>query len=839
MNCRITKIACFVFAICLCTAVVSAQPQSSIMKVDYESLVSKADLDYTTPVVRSEEGMPVGNGRMGSLVWTTPGAIHFQINRVDVFAMGSNTRSFPDGHNNYSNGCGYLDINTVDYGNDTFTGSAFNQHLSVYEGLASIRGNGLNARIIAWSDGDVIATEINDQRATPSTINIDLRMLRYAISYIDGKNWQLTSNHAIQIKRGEHTATSRLEIVDGRIVMVQEFKEGDYYCASAVAIGIAGRESKAVYQNESTVRLSAKPGQGTFTILTSSASSFDPKEDIVKLALAQMDVAQPKGFDGLVRDNRAWWGEYWKKSFVSLSSADQAADEVSKNYAYYLYIMGSCSRGDYMPGFRSMLWNTTGDMSMWGSQYWWNNNGTYFNGLAPVNHPELAAPVFSTFSNHLGSYATAASQQWGSKGIWIPETTWFDGLEVLPDDIAAEMRDLYLARKPWAERSQTFMDYAEGKNDLNSRWNWLFLRRSSKAGEDGTGPFAWTSHIMSATAKIAYVYWQQYAYYLDNEWLRETGYPVIKGVAEFYTNFPNLVKEADGKYHLHYVNNLESSWGGKDTSEELLAMRAMLPIAIRCAEILGVDADRRPVWKEILDNLTALPVSTVVADYYDYCNIAGKGTELFTTTLEAYKRRNANVGPATVVRVLSRTPVEAAHLGLAEDVKSLIPAQVRSDPQDNCDIAGSGPSGLGVLRNRLMLREGPGAIECERLGVATQALCTALLQSVPATPGGEPVNYIFPAWPKEWDAQFTLAARNAFLISASMAGGKVEFVEIHSSKGGRCLVENPWNDGGVTVYRDGKRSGNISGKQLNLSSKAGETIVLVPRGGNLPAKEVL
>lgn len=88
--------------------------RSRIMKVDYKSLVSKADLDYTTPVTRSEEGMPVGNGRMVSLVWTTPTAMHFQINRVDVFTMGCNTNSFPDGHNNYSNGCGYVDINMED-----------------------------------------------------------------------------------------------------------------------------------------------------------------------------------------------------------------------------------------------------------------------------------------------------------------------------------------------------------------------------------------------------------------------------------------------------------------------------------------------------------------------------------------------------------------------------------------------------------------------------------------------------------------------------------------------------------------------------------------------------
>ncbi|GHT05898.1 hypothetical protein FACS189423_10550 [Bacteroidia bacterium] len=834
MKSGIDKIMCLLLVFQLCIIGIHAQTQSnSAMKVNFESLVSRADLTYHTPVVRSEEGMPVGNGRMGTLVWTTPNAIHYQINRVDVFAMGNNTNSFQDGHTNYSNGLGYIDINTVDYGDEVFSGSAFSQHLSVYDGLTTVNGNGLKARVLAWTDGDVIATEIDDQRANPSVINIDLRMLRYAINFIDAKNWELTSNHAIQIKQGEHTSTSRFEIREGKIILIQEFKEGDYYNASAVAIGVAGRKSKAVYYNEATVRLSAEPGKGSFTILTASASSFDPKEDIAQLALEQLEAAQPKGFTGLLQESRAWWANYWPKAFVRLHSADNVADEVEKNFTYYLYIMASCSRGEYMPGFRGMLWYTNGDLAMWGSQYWWNNQGTYFNGLTPVNRPELLEPVFKTFMRHYDAYAKAAEQQWGSKGIWIPETTWFNGPEELPGNIAEELRDLYLVKKKWDDRSKVFSDFAETKNDLNSRWNFLFLRRSSKTGETG-GPFAWTSHIMSSTAKIAYVYWLNYAYHPDKEWLKETGYPIIKGIVEFYCNFPNLYKEADGKYHLHYVNNLESSWGGKDTPEELLAMNAMIPIAIRASEILGIDADRRPVWKEILDNLTPLPNSSISAEYYDYVNIGNKDSQFFNATLEAYKKRNPNVDKNTIVRVLSRTPVAAANLGLADDVKYLIPNQIASTKEDNCDIPGSGESGLGVLRNRLMLREGPGAIECERLGLAAQAVCTALLQSVPPSPGKEPVNYIFPAWPKEWDAQFTLAARNAFVMSASMVKGKVEFVEIQSTKGGTCLIQNPWGTEELTVYRNGKKSKNISGKLLSLPSKSGELITLVPKGEKLP-----
>src|SRR5882724_8333342 len=68
---------------------------STLITVDESNLVSRADITYDQPVTRSEEGLPVGNGRMGSLVWTTPSALKFQINRVDVFAQDSSTTSFP------------------------------------------------------------------------------------------------------------------------------------------------------------------------------------------------------------------------------------------------------------------------------------------------------------------------------------------------------------------------------------------------------------------------------------------------------------------------------------------------------------------------------------------------------------------------------------------------------------------------------------------------------------------------------------------------------------------------------------------------------------------------
>ena len=106
----------------------------------------------------------------------------------------------------------------------------------------------------------------------------------------------------------------------------------------------------------------------------------------------------------------------------------------------------------------------------------------YYNALPPADRFELMDPVFAMYTAMRDSCARAARQQWGSEGIWIPETVWFDGLETLPDDIADEMRELYLARKPWEERSDRFRVYAEPKPPTIRAGTGRTKGRGSKAG---------------------------------------------------------------------------------------------------------------------------------------------------------------------------------------------------------------------------------------------------------------------------------------------------------------------------------------------------------------------
>ena len=130
----------------------------------------------------------------------------------------------------------------------------------------------------------------------------------------------------------------------------------------------------------------------------------------------------------------------------------------------------------------------------------------YYDNLMPANRLELLSPMFSLYSGMFDACALAAEQQWGSKGIWIPETTFFNGPENLPDDIAAELRDLMLVRKPFEERTARFQWFAETKNRHNSRWNFQadgeWDHGHYVARTKGRGIFGHTTHILGPSARI-------------------------------------------------------------------------------------------------------------------------------------------------------------------------------------------------------------------------------------------------------------------------------------------------------------------------------------------------
>jgi hypothetical protein len=92
-----------------------------------------------------------------------------------------------------------------------------------------------------------------------------------------------------------------------------------------------------------------------------------------------------------------------------------------------------------------------------------------------------------------------------------------------------------------------------------------------------------------------------------------------------------------------------------------------------------------------------------------------------------------------------------------------------------------GIGGAEIFRNRLRLREGPGAIDAEHIGGLTSGVHRSLILSLDTARTGQSIIRLFSAWPKEWDVVFDLLAHGGFRIRASQKGGKIEFVEVRST----------------------------------------------------------
>jgi hypothetical protein len=96
---------------------------------------------------------------------------------------------------------------------------------------------------------------------------------------------------------------------------------------------------------------------------------------------------------------------------------------------------------------------------------------------------------------------------------------------------------------------------------------------------------------------------------------------------------------------------------------------------------------------------------------------------------------------------------------------------------------------------------------------------------------------IFAEWPKDWDAAFTLLARGAFVITTAQKDGQVPLVEVVSRAGGSLKLVNPWT-GDVSVYRDGRKAEDVSGRVLSVSTTKGETLVLAPKASVGPPHRI-
>jgi len=126
-----------------------------------------------------------------------------------------------------------------------------------------------------------------------------------------------------------------------------------------------------------------------------------------------------------------------------------------------------------------------------------------------------------------------------------------------------------------------------------------------RATPEAPGWDVWTG----GAAWLAEHLWWRYEFTQDRAFLAEQAYPFHKEVAAFYRDY--LVRDAQGRLVTVPSQSPENTFVGGATpvslcvaaTMDLVFIREVLGRCLQASEILGVDADLRPVWQGILRDL--------------------------------------------------------------------------------------------------------------------------------------------------------------------------------------------------------------------------------------------
>lgn len=490
-----------------------------------------------------------------------------------------------------------------------------------------------------------------------------------------------------------------------------------------------------------TWSLPVKEGSNHFRFLLAVATTRDHPEPLaasISILKSVAMVPRPQ----LKQAHQESWRNFWSMSRIELSDR-----LVERTWYQSLFLLRCCSKkGKVAPGlFANWL---TADYAVWHGDYHLNYNFQQtFWGACEANHAELAEPYYDQITDLLPAARAYAQKYMERSGAFYP-----------------------LCDYP-VKRQIAFY----------SNLNWDM---SVELGAWAAQPF-----------------WWHFLYTGDRQFLAERAYPVMSSVAEFLAAYVD--ERPDGVFDIQPTCSPEH-WGltrnferNRNTTSALALIRFHLEATAAAAVILGQDGGKRERWRHIARHLAPYPThgagaGQVVVDVegappIDY-NIPvplfpifpGEAVsdrspqetrELFLRTLKRFKITSVN-GFVMLNMARARMAFPDAWEFMKSDLLKFIGANGASDSYQL------------------------GAVAAENLSI-TLPITEFLLRS------HEGVIRVFPGLPDSVDARFSsLRARGGFTVSGMRERGTTRFLELWHEEGSSCRVENPWPTYGASVSTD-------------------------------------
>lgn len=658
----------------------------------------------------------------------------------------------------------------------------FAGHLDLYNGEIQERGAGMRATIYVQPGTDTLVVDVTG--ANPDVQQTAKLML-----------WAPRVPHAI--------ARGRIGLLSQTWVDNREPESSGRHFGSLSTITALGRDVSISVADPLTVAVSFKPyADGHFRILV-GAPHFDGGQDAYASAQRSLAAAAADA-------HRAWWHSYWGRAgLIKIDSADGSGEYMENLRVIYLFA-AAAEKGVEYPGSQAgvadML-SSARDTHHWApSAFWhWNLRMMVAANLG-AGVEDLNEPYFNLYRENLPAIESwTKAYMKGRPGACVPETMRFNGRGI----------------------------------EYESSWSPI---RADRDCDAAYAPY-FNARTLSTGAEVSLWIWQQYLATGDRGFLAKN-YPVMTASARFLLAYQKV--GADGLLHTNPSNAHETQWDVTDPTTDIAAAKALYPVVILAAKLLGKDLalvrqletalPKVPPFPRTSENgaHTLLPASAdeddhdVIADSYlpdapihnaeniglepvwPY-DLIGDDSPMFELAKRTYTHR-----PFVGVADWSFDPIQAARLGLGSEVGSML-VKVTERSQHSIN-------GFANWNKQY------GEFYVEQVGVVADALQEALVQDY------DGLIRLAPATPPGWNFDGSVYVRGKTRVDLQVREGRVTTAVIEAGTTQPIRIRNPWPGEAVEVvsgHTMAKIVNGATGPVIRFRATAGTSYLLKPQGESI------
>lgn len=374
------------------------------VSVDYATYLSQHDVVYNSPPRLGEQGMPIGDGDLGAMVWCPPGEIRLQINKSDLW--WENTPPKPGRWEDWQRlSAGTLILRTDPSPLEEPT--QFEQRLSLFQAQVNLKagapGGDCQADIWVAATGSVLCVQYSDH------------ILRARNRMVELKAWREARPFAI----GNY------------IGLVEALPDRRY----ALVCRVIGQPAQSLMKDAHTAQIEIPSERGARFTLFAAVGVSDRDGDPVTIAKTRLEAAITRSAESLAREHKMHWHAFWQKSFLRLTSPDGDADYLENLWYFNLYQLASCSRGLYVPAANGGLWLADSDARAGGAGLRHSATQALYWPTFASNHLELTHTYFETYFRMFPVVLRETMERFFLSGARFPEVVNRHGEDITdPED---------------------------------------------------------------------------------------------------------------------------------------------------------------------------------------------------------------------------------------------------------------------------------------------------------------------------------------------------------------------------------------------------------------------